>query len=129
MSLLGIDLGTTGCKAGVFGLDGTCLAQAYREYDMLHPAPGWSELDSRAVWEKTREVIKEVAAETGRDPVTALSISSFGEAFVPVSRDRELLDDTILCVDDRGGEHIDRLLEAQGEVFPAQVETDRTSTI
>ena len=40
MSLLGIDLGTTGCKAGVFGLDGACLATAYREYDMLHPQPG-----------------------------------------------------------------------------------------
>lgn len=109
MSLLGIDLGTTGCKAGVFGLDGACLAQAYREYDMLHPAPGWSELDSRSVWEKTREVIAEVAAAAGRDPVTALSVSSFGEAFVPVSRDRRLLDNSILCVDERGREHVDRL--------------------
>ena len=33
MSLLGIDLGTTGCKAGVFSLDGRCLGAAYREYE------------------------------------------------------------------------------------------------
>jgi xylulokinase len=109
MSLLGIDLGTTGCKAGAFDLNGNCLAQAYREYDMLHPEPGWSELDSNEVWDKTRQVIAEVAAGTQRDPVTALAVSSFGEAFVPVTRDRELLDTTILCVDDRGAEHIDRL--------------------
>jgi xylulokinase len=120
MSLLGIDLGTTGCKAGVFSLDGSCMAQAYREYEMLHPAPGWSELDSRAVWKKTREVIKEVAAAARTDPVTAMSVSSFGEAFVPVSRDRRLLDNSILCVDERGRDHVDRLRDTFGhEAFYA----------
>lgn len=114
MSLLGIDLGTTGCKAGVFGLDGTCLAQAYREYDMLHPQPGWSELDSSAVWAKTKEVIAETAAAARHDPVTALSVSAFGEAFVPVSKDRKLLDNSILCVDERGREQIDRLVKHFG---------------
>lgn len=114
MSLLGIDLGTTGCKAGVFGLDGNCLASAYREYDMLHPRPGWSELDSGAVWAKTRQVIAEVAAQASHDPVSALSVSAFGEAFVPVTRTRTILDHSILCVDDRGREHIDRLLEHFG---------------
>lgn len=111
MSLLGIDLGTTGCKAGTFGLDGTCLAQAYLEYDMLHPQSGWSELDSSEVWKKTKEVIAEVIAQTSSDPVTAVSVSSFAEAFVPVSNDRRLLDNSMLCVDDRGQEYIDRLLE------------------
>jgi xylulokinase len=114
MSLLGIDLGTTGCKAGVFGLDGSCIAQAYREYHMLHPQPGWSELDSSNVWKKTKEVIAEVAARAPNDPVTALSVSAFGEAFVPVSKDRKLLDHSILCVDDRGAEHVDRLVKAFG---------------
>jgi xylulokinase len=109
MSLLGIDLGTTGCKAGVFGLDGRCLASAYREYDMRHPRPGWSELDSAAVWSKTREVIAEVAAQSARDPVSALAVSAFGEAFVPVTRAREILDHSMLCVDERGREHVDRL--------------------
>lgn len=115
MSLLGIDLGTTGCKAGAFSLDGACLASAYREYEMLHPQPGWSELDSEVVWRATREVIAEVTAQCASDPVTALSVSAFGEAFVPVTRDRSLLDNSILCVDDRGREHSDRLVETFGE--------------
>lgn len=110
MSLLGVDLGTTGCKAGVFGLDGNCLASAYREYDMRHPQPGWSELDSAAVWEKTRQVIAEVALQARGDPVSALAVSAFGEAFVPVTRARKILDHSILCVDERGREHVDRLL-------------------
>ncbi len=114
MSLLGLDLGTTGCKAGVFGLDGTCIAQAYREYDMLHPKPGWSELSSEQVWAEAKAVIAEVVAQSGTDPVTVLSISAFGEAFVPVTKDRKILDNSILCVDDRGKEHMDRLLEHFG---------------
>lgn len=114
MSLLGIDLGTTGCKAGVFGLDGSCLAQAYREYDMLHPKPGWSELSSEHVWQQAKIVIAEVVAKSSADPVTALSISSLGEAFVPVSKDRRILDNSILCVDDRGKEHMDGLVEHFG---------------
>ena len=105
-------MGTTGCKAGVFGLDGACRAQAYREYDMLHPQPGWSELDSADVWRKAKAVLAEVAARAAGDPVTALAISAFGEAFVPVTKGRELLDASILCLDDRGREHADRLAAA-----------------
>ena len=43
MSLLGIDVGTTGCKVIAFHEDGTVLAQAYGEYPLTHPQPGWSE--------------------------------------------------------------------------------------
>ena len=50
MSLLGIDVGTTGCKVIAFCEDGTVLAQAYGEYPLTHPQPGWSELDANVVW-------------------------------------------------------------------------------
>jgi len=45
MSLLGIDVGTTGCKAAVFSEAGHLLAFAYEEYDIQRPKPGWAELD------------------------------------------------------------------------------------
>jgi xylulokinase len=81
---------------------------------MLHPQPGWSELDSAAIWRQTQAVIAEVAAQSAHDPITALAVSAFGEAFVPVSKDRNILDRSILCVDDRGREHIARLTETFG---------------
>lgn len=115
MSLLGIDVGTTGCKAAAFSDDGRCLASAYREYPTSYPQPGWAELDSRAVWGKVTEVIAEVAARTARDPVTALCASSMGEAFVPVSAEREILGDSILFSDTRGRQYIDRLLEVMSQ--------------
>ena len=45
MSLLGIDVGTTGCKAVAFDDSGSIIASAYREYPLQFPKPGWIELD------------------------------------------------------------------------------------
>ena len=85
MSLLGLDVGTTGCKAGAFSASGRCLATAYREYAAIHRRDGWAELDSREVWDRIQEVIAEVAARTAADPVTALAVGAMGEAMTPVS--------------------------------------------
>ena len=47
MSLLGIDVGTTGCKAALFSTEGGMLSSAYEEYDVQRPQLGWAELDRR----------------------------------------------------------------------------------
>ena len=54
MSLLGIDVGTSGCKAAAFGVGGECIASTQREYPTLHPRPSWTELDSRLVLARAR---------------------------------------------------------------------------
>ena len=114
MSLLGLDVGTTGCKAGVFSSEGRCLAMAYREYAARHPKDGWAELDSREVWARVQEVVAEVATRTTHDPVTALSVSAMGEAVTPVSRDREILGPCILSSDVRSGSGFNELLRILG---------------
>jgi xylulokinase len=106
MSLLGVDVGTSGCKAAAFSEDGQALATAYREYAIQHPQPGWAELDSRRVWECVRENIAEVAARVGNDPVRALCVSSMGEAATPVTLDRRVLGPCILSSDTRGSEYV-----------------------
>ena len=85
---MGLDIGTTGCKALVFDEAGRPLASAYREYPVLHAQPGWAELDPDVVGESCLAVIREAAAKAGDivpgDPVTSLGISSQGEAFTAV---------------------------------------------
>ncbi len=115
MSLLGVDVGTAGCKAAAFSEDGTCIARAYREYATLHPAEGRSELDSAEVWEKTHAVISEAAAGAARDPVTALCVSAMGEAATPLSADRRILGNCILSSDTRGREHVAMLEKRYGQ--------------
>ena len=86
MSYLGLDIGTGGCKAVVFNMEGRELASSFREYAVLHPHPGWAELNPDEVINKCFEVIEEVNAKIP-DPVVSMSISSQGEAFTPIGRD------------------------------------------
>jgi xylulokinase len=104
VSYLGIDVGTTGCKAGVFGGEGGLAALAYREYPLLSPEKGWAELDSRQVIQACTEVIREAAGASAADPVRALGISCQGEAFTPLSRDGEYLANGMVSSDARAAE-------------------------
>lgn len=101
MSLLGLDVGTTGCKAILFDLEGRVLRQAYREYPLLQPKPGWIELNPEVVWKAVQECIKEVVRESA-DPVSALSTSVLGEAATPIGPDGEPLANSIIGFDRRG---------------------------
>lgn len=84
MSYLGVDIGTSSCRAVAFDAGGKLLAQAQREYRVITPRAGWAELDSEQVCRSCMDVIREVNAACSGDPVRALGISSQGEAFTPV---------------------------------------------
>ncbi len=112
MSLLGIDVGTTGCKATVFSENGHALSFAYDEYDMVKPRPGWLELDPIDVWAKVRRTIAQAVKGARGDTVKALSVSSMGESLVPVGKDRQILGPSLLMIDSRGEEYLP-LLEAR----------------
>lgn len=86
MSLMGIDVGTTGCKVVAFDEAGAVLAQSGREYPLISPQPGWYELDPDQVWDYVCDCLREVNARLAHDPVSALSLSSQGEAMTPVTR-------------------------------------------
>jgi xylulokinase len=95
MSLMGIDVGTTGVKAVVFNDRGWQIAAAYEEYDFRRLAPGWAELDAEDVWAKARRVIQRCAVASTGDPIQAISFSSMGEAMVPVTGDRRIMGPSI----------------------------------
>jgi xylulokinase len=104
MSFLGVDVGTTGCKAAVFSEEGILLASAYEEYDVLRPQPGWAELDPVQVWNRIQRAIRQVSAASTADPIQALAVSSLGEAMVPVTADRVIAGPSIVANFDLRGE-------------------------
>jgi xylulokinase len=79
MSYLGLDIGTSGCKAVIFDAEGREIRAAARRYPLAHPVPGHAELDPELVASSCSEVMAAVA-DSG-DPVRALGISCQGEAF------------------------------------------------
>jgi xylulokinase len=108
MSLMGIDVGISGCKAVIFSRDGKILSAAYREYAFVSPEPGWGQLESLAVWGKIKEAIAE-ATERCSEAISALAVTSLGESLVPVTRKREILGDSLLLFDPRGDEFLEEL--------------------
>ena len=114
MSLLGLDVGTTGCKAVAFREDGTLLSQAYREYPLLNPEPGFYELDPDFVWGNLRDCIQEVNAQITDDPASALGISAQGEAVVPVAKNGQVLANSPVSSDSRAVQQVAHLEEKIG---------------
>ncbi len=107
MSYLGLDVGTTGCKAGRFDADGRLLTLAYREYPLLSPEPGWAEIDSAEVCRACREVIAEAAEGSADDPVRGVGLSSQGEAFTPIGADGRILGRAMVSSDARAAPLVD----------------------
>lgn len=101
MSFLGLDIGTSGCKAVVFDDQGRCLASASHEYALRHRQPGWAELDSKAVGDGCLDCIRRAAGESRANPVVALAISSQGEAFTVLDAGGQVLVDAMVSSDSR----------------------------
>jgi xylulokinase len=100
MSFIGLDIGTTGCKAIVFDERWKILAKASREYPILTPRPGWAEQDPELVWKLAVESLAQATAESKSKPM-AMTLSVQGEAVMPVDRDGNPLRHAILGMDTR----------------------------
>ena len=83
---LGLDIGTSGCKAAVFDERGRMVALAHRDYELHFTPDGGAELDSDLVIARCLEVLAEARTQaTGK--VRAMAVSSQGEAFTAIGHD------------------------------------------
>ena len=117
MTLIGLDVGTTGCKAIAFDTGGTILGQGFREYGVTCDAPAKAEQDAEQVWSLTREALREAVAKSGTKDFRALSVSVQGDAIIPVDKNFQALYTAILGMDYRSGPQAQRCAEAFG-AFP-----------
>jgi xylulokinase len=103
MSIMGIDIGTTGTKVIAFNEEGEILTQAYNDYDLIFPEPKWVEFDVATMWKKIFDAIRRVNSSepVKKDPVTALSVSTVGESFTPLDDKGNYLYNTIYSTDAR----------------------------
>jgi xylulokinase len=121
MSILGLDIGTTGVKAVAFRDDGALITSAYREYHLRSPQPGFLELDPHEVLAAARHVVGAVAAETRGDPIRSVATSTLGEAAVPVDGAWRPVGNAIVGFDARG--------EQEMAAFKARIANDEVFAI
>lgn len=103
---MGIDIGTSGCKAVTFDEDGRQVSQAFREYDIISKNPGWAELDTDEVIGKCFDVIKESASGLDSQSIKGFGISSQGEAFTLIDQEGRALCNALVSSDIRANEMI-----------------------
>ncbi|HOX37115.1 MAG TPA: FGGY family carbohydrate kinase [Candidatus Brocadiia bacterium] len=83
--LVGVDLGTTAVKAGLFTLDGREIAVADCEYATDTPAPGWAEVPAERYWEAFVKAVRSALKQSGAAgpfEAAAIGFSSQGETFL-----------------------------------------------
>lgn len=98
---LGLDVGTTGCKAVVFDQTGRQLGRGYREYTVICKEPFQAEQDPELVFSLLTESIKEAVKRAGISRIEALSLSVQGDAVIPVDRQFRVLHPAVLGMDYR----------------------------
>ena len=102
---MGIDIGTSGCKALVVDTNGKQLAVSHREYDILSSKSGWAELNPDEVIEKCFEIIAEATSQVQPNSVAGLGISSQGEAFTAIDADGKSLCNALVSSDIRAADY------------------------
>lgn len=101
MSVIGLDIGTTGCKAIIFSDQWEILGQASREYPIQTPQPTWYEQDAELVWSKTMDGLAEAIAQNQGDSPRAMALSVQGEATIAVNQQGKPIRPAILGMDTR----------------------------
>jgi gluconokinase len=82
--MIGLDLGTTNCKAVLLDADGHVRAKASDGYELQMPHPGWAEQDVRLVWEAAKRVLGSVA-ESAPAPPRGICISGAMHSLFPIA--------------------------------------------
>ena len=86
LCLLGLDIGTTNCKAVVYTADGVSVAQARAATPTHTPQPGWAEYEPDELWAVIAGIVREALAG-GTWPIAGLSVASMAEAGVLLDAD------------------------------------------
>jgi len=96
--LLGIDLGTSVVKTGIFDLNGHTLSITRREYPIESPSPGWAMQDPQNWWIKTIDTINEAINIAKIEPtqITGIGVCGQGHGPTPLTKEGRILDHCII---------------------------------
>lgn len=78
--LLGIDVGTTNCKALIADTAGRVQALAAAPTPLTRPRPGWVEHDPHALWATVAALVRQALARVPPASVRGVAVASMAEA-------------------------------------------------
>lgn len=98
---MGIDIGTSSCKAAVFGLDGIPRTMAARSYETIHERPGWAEQNPEDWWRKVCEAIKECLVQVNAEDIAGIGVDGQSWSCIPIDKEGTVLANSPIWTDIR----------------------------
>jgi xylulokinase len=128
---VGVDLGTTGCRAIVFDLLGREVATSYVEYPVSTPVPGWADQDPEMWWKAVVQTLRDVVAKAELDPgdVAAIGVTGQQPSPVFVSAEGRSLAPSLIWMDQRTTAECEEVEQALGADRVYQITGLRVDTI
>jgi len=112
--ILGLDIGTSGCKALLLDNDGRIVSSAIAEYPAYSPKPGWSEQNPVDWWEGVKTAVVELGKSVSLDTVAAIGLSGQMHGMVALDEKNEVIRPAILWNDQRTAEQCEEITAAAG---------------
>lgn len=116
--LIGIDIGTSGCKTVLMNSRGVVVGRAYEEYPLYNERHGWSEQDPVDWWEAAykslRDLLRSDTSFSAR--VKGIGLSGQMHGLVPLDGQGNILRRSILWNDQRTGTECEEIHAAVGGV-------------
>lgn len=97
----GIDLGTSGVKVALMGLDGRIIDSAAESLTVTSPKPLWNEQDPHSWWTATERAIQTLKVKHNLEQVRAIGLSGQMHGATLVDKDGNVLRPCILWCDGR----------------------------
>ena len=115
--LIGIDIGTSGCKIAVFNKAGEVLAAQSGTYPVYYPKPGWAEQNPEDWWNTICQVLPEMLkkAEISPDEIAGIGIDGQSWSAIAVDENGNVLTNTPIWMDTRAQNICDELNERIGK--------------
>jgi len=98
MAVIGLDVGTTCCKCGLYTDEGKLILINSSEYNVIR-LKDENFIDTKALWQNVKKILAK--ASKGYE-IKGICVSSLGESFVPVDKNYNILANSMLYTDIRG---------------------------
>ncbi len=112
--VVGVDVGTSGCKVIAVAADGKVLASALASYPLYTPKPGYSEQDPDDWWRASCEAIKQVLSQIPEYEVKGVSLSGQMHGMVALDEQNRVIRRAILWNDQRTVSQCEEITAAAG---------------
>lgn len=115
-ALLGIDIGTSGCKALFLDVEGNIISASTATYPLMQPRPGWTEQDPECWISGARQAVAGALAKAPKLEILCVGLSGQMHGLVPLDAAHKVLRPAILWNDQRNSAECDQITELAGGI-------------